>query len=653
MTSTTSTTDPTAFMALLATTSMVTTTLVLTLATTLLLWKRHSKSKTKCPPFPPVEPVEDVLKRGLKKKSLPTQADAIVIGSGPSGLSAAAFLTGRGYKVLVLEQHDRAGGGLHCFVEKGQYEFDTGFHYIGECGAGEPFRRIADWLTGGEIEWSPIHDCKVEPGMYDQVHFLNEDYTNGHKEKPFSVPAGKENWAQALKEAFPDESKAIDTYMEEVEACSKTHLVYCIWRAFFPLGSLLSRLLKPLLAKPQLHYATKLASEQLDRLFQNERLKAILGYVTMGCIGVPPDQLNYAMLLAMHHHFSEGAFYPKHGPSSIAAAMIKKIERGGGRVLVRAGVDRILVDKNNKTTGVQLTKEGLMVKSPIVISSIGLRETVQGLLRTPEEAGPEQINSGFSGKVATSKTIDPMSPAQRETWCGLLDELPHGQGHIYGFVGIKSDTALNLPKRNVWFLPEHNLRGGLDAFQNDPTKSKPFAYVGLAFPSGKDPAYKEKYGEGVTTAALVAGDLPWDWFQQWKDTRIHKRGAEYEQFKESFQERLLELLYLKYPQVKGKVDFVELGTPVDTRTYLGRLTGASYGIPPTLAKVKADSTWLAPKMPELLPEGVILAGQDISCDGFVPSVVTGLMAMGAIEGIFSLLDVVTMLGGWIEFIKIL
>lgn len=93
----------------------------------------------------------------------------------------------------------------------------------------------------------------------------------------------------------------------------------------------------------------------------------------------------------------------------------------------------------------------------------------------------------------------------------------------------------------------------------------------LAWPSRreKDPSYKDRYSNGVATAAFVAGDVPWEWFEKWADTRVHKRDEECEKLKESFKQRLLDLLYLKYQQLKGRVDYVELGTPVDTRTYDG------------------------------------------------------------------------------------
>ena len=67
--------------------------------------------------------------RFLKKK-IPTDLDAIIIGSGIGGLSCAAFLSRVGKRCLVIEQHYIAGGCTHSFVEHG-YEFDTGVHYVG------------------------------------------------------------------------------------------------------------------------------------------------------------------------------------------------------------------------------------------------------------------------------------------------------------------------------------------------------------------------------------------------------------------------------------------------------------------------------------------------------------------------------------------
>ena len=50
-----------------------------------------------------------------------------------SGLTSASLLSRLGYKCLVLEQHDRAGGCMHVYEDK-RYEFDTGIHYIGRKG---------------------------------------------------------------------------------------------------------------------------------------------------------------------------------------------------------------------------------------------------------------------------------------------------------------------------------------------------------------------------------------------------------------------------------------------------------------------------------------------------------------------------------------
>lgn len=76
---------------------------------------------------------------------------------GIGGLVTAALLAKSGKRVIVLEQHDQAGGCCHSFSEKG-FEFDTGIHYIGEMRNNTAFRFLIDQLSNGQLQWANVSD---------------------------------------------------------------------------------------------------------------------------------------------------------------------------------------------------------------------------------------------------------------------------------------------------------------------------------------------------------------------------------------------------------------------------------------------------------------------------------------------------------------
>jgi phytoene dehydrogenase-like protein len=95
-------------------------------------------------------------KKRLEDFAAKAPIDYIIVGSGLGGLTCASLLAKAGYRVLVLEQHDIAGGATHTFEEKG-FAFDVGVHYLGERLTSKwtsPVRRLFDAASDGKLEWS-------------------------------------------------------------------------------------------------------------------------------------------------------------------------------------------------------------------------------------------------------------------------------------------------------------------------------------------------------------------------------------------------------------------------------------------------------------------------------------------------------------------
>uniref|UniRef100_A0A3Q3EMY2 All-trans-retinol 13,14-reductase n=1 Tax=Labrus bergylta TaxID=56723 RepID=A0A3Q3EMY2_9LABR len=279
-----------------------------------------------------------VLKQGFLINKVPKDLDAVIIGSGIGGLGLAVLLAKVGKKVLVLEQHDRAGGCCHTFTEKG-FEFDVGIHYIGDLQDHKPFRCMLDSMTNGQLQWEPLEN------PFDQVVLGPPE-----NRRRYPIYSGRTRFPDELKKCFPGEEKAIDEYLR---------LVKKVGRGIWVLALL--KLCPAPLAKFLVY--TGLVRQVVNGLTENKDLRAVFAYI-FGTYGNMPKDSSFG------------------GASEIAYHMIPIIEKAGGAVLVRAPVNRILFNEANEACGVSVMKgdEEFPIHAPMVISNAGIFNTYQKLL---------------------------------------------------------------------------------------------------------------------------------------------------------------------------------------------------------------------------------------------------------------------------------
>lgn len=502
--------------------------------------------------------------------------DAVVIGSGMSGLTSAALLSDLGWKVCVLEQHYTAGGFTHSYERNG-YEWDVGVHYIGEVGAKTGTRQMFDYLSGGNLHWAPMDD------EYDRFYI---------GDKVFNAVAGKDEYRDNLIRQFPREEIAIDRYLRLLAKAGSALRAYGMKRSF---GFWHYLLMWPYLLWKSSRFLFRNTYDVLSELTSDQDLIAVL-CGQWGDMGLPPKQSTFLVHSMIVRHYLHGGYYPIGGSWRIADSIIPKIQAAGGEVFTYAAVENIVVE-DGKVRGV-LMKDGHRIECPCVISSAGVGNTFQKLL-------PAAIaeSAGYKSKM---QNVEPSF------------------AHLGVYIGLKSTAEeLGLPKTNFWIYPDNDYDAAVERFVNN--ENEPFPVVYISFPSAKDPNYLERH-PGTATIEIVA-PAPYQWFEKWRDKTWGKRGDDYDAFKAELGERLMNHLYDKLPGLRGKVDYYEVSTPLSTNWFSGYQHGELYGLSHTPTRMQQK--WLRPKT--TIP-GLWLTGQDILTCGVTGAMMAGMLTTTSIVG---------------------
>jgi len=550
-----------------------------------------------------------VLKQSFSPDKVPDQLDAIVVGSGIGGLACAAIMAKAGKRVLVLEQHDQAGGCCHTFIDKG-YEFDVGIHYIGGMNVQTSTKTMVDQLTHGQLQWADLDD-KFDIAVFG--------------EKRYSLVTGKERWVQHLKKQFPNDTAAIDSLYAKIRRCQKSQMGGMLVKVLpFWLSQLLVQTGIIDWVTDAFSWNSKPCLDVVQAETSNMDLQALFMYC-FGDYGTSPDNAGFSMQALLLAHFWNGASYPIGGASEIAYHMIPVIESAGGAVLVRAPVTELLMDPVHRSTviGVKVSRGSSVheLRAPMVISNAGLYNTLQRLLPRP---------------VAETSRLWPVTG------------IPHGQAGFSVFVGLnapmeqlRGEGDSEICARNWWVFNTNDITKECNAYTKltaEEALDRDVPLMFISFPSTKDPEWQKRY-PGKTTMAIVTL-ANYEWFKQWEEERCTKRGAEYDGVKNTIGDRLVAQATRLFPQIKDHIDYVSCGSPLSNNFYIGAPRGEMYGMDHSIERFSATNQLLL--RPETDVPGLYLTGQDIVSCGFTGALYGGLLTASTVLGRNCLNDVATL-----------
>jgi len=490
-----------------------------------------------------------------------------VLGSGLSGLTVACLLSKVfGEKVLVLERHTKPGGFTHTF-RRGEFEWDTGLHYVGKMQPGEFPRLLMDFLTRGEVSWRKM------PDPFELFHFP------GFK---FGQRAGKNNFLADLIAEFPQEAVSLRHYFRALNL-AQIWIVLRFSSQVLPIGlAWIPRVTSILFRRWGL---MSLGALFLKRV-PNQKLAALLAGPS-GDYGLEPSRASLAVHSLIVSHYSTGGFYPEGGSASVPEKIIAHLKQNGSEILLGHEANEIILT-NGRARGVRAQHQNELKEfhAPKIFSCVGVRKTFSSLLRAPSRISRE------------------------------LTDFPRGISLATIYLGLRSSpAALGLRGENHWLFRSTDFEqmAAEHAGPSLPVIQGCF----VSFPSLKDSSAKSHTAE-------ILVPVPYELFADSAQGPWKKRGAEYGDLKEELADRALAFVEERLPGLRALVEFREVSTPLSVEHFSGHARGEVYGLPATREKFGLSNLG-----PRTHVKGLYVAGADVFAHGIVGAMTSGFCAVSA------------------------
>ena len=448
--------------------------------------------------------------------------DAVVIGAGMSGATAAALLAARGHRVVVLERDQHAGGCAASFEHDG-YAFAVGATVGMGLEPGGVVRRVYDRL-GIAPRFTPV-DPAIRVLVGDRVVDLHAD---------------RRAWMAEVARAFPGQDRAKRAFWDEVAGLARG-LAHAAERfPVMPIKGVRDLLdtaaaahpsLVPVLFKLRHSVADLLEAHGVDDAFH----RAFIDGQLVDAMQTTADDCaapNGALALDVYRR---GAQYVHGGLRGMVEDFLDVVRQRGGSVRFATRARAILVDDRGRVAGVA-TRSGEL-RAPTVISTVPLANTAQLV----------------GGDVKTR--LHQRALSHQTHW---------GPFMLYLGVDERALPAGVQPFLQVTDVPTG---GGATPVHDG---GNLLISISPAFDTTRAPAGKR----AITVSTHVDAAA-------WLD--VAGRPDDYASAKARMTERLLDQMERHLPELRSGLDVVMAGTPRTFERYTRRAGGTAGGFPQTVA----------------------------------------------------------------------
>lgn len=456
--------------------------------------------------------------------------DAVIVGSGIGALICAAYLAAEGARVLVLEQHDVAGGSAHVFRRRRAYEFDVGVHYLGDCGPDGLLPAIFSGLgIGDRVRFRPMdQDC------FDRVILPSVT---------IDVPAGWDRYRRRLKDALPGEAEGLDRFIDRCQTVAglARHSLVTPHDEVMDLVRTNSA---------DLRWSRRTLADLFDDCGLSARARTVLA-AQSGNYGAPPSGVSLGTHASMIDHYMRGAYYPAGGGQVLVASLVEVIEAHGGELRTRHQVRRILIE-DGRATGVELA-DGTSIRAPLVISNADYRKTVLELC-----GGQENFPASLVARTRAATMRLPLAVL---------------------YVALDSPLT-GLRNANVWWWRGEDAE---DAYarlwRGGGSEEVPFVFV--SFASTKDPdaaACPPGHANFQVMTLCPPGHAPWGIDGVAAEGKSYRREPAYKAAKQRLVTALLDTAELAIGPFRDRIAHLEAATPLTNERYTMSTGGTPYGM---------------------------------------------------------------------------